>query len=61
MSSKKKYDSLISMVESEVFTMEMLIHHLRDNYDADGIRDILVNRLYKYADNEALFYVPELW
>lgn len=56
----KKYDSLVSMAESELFTMEMLIHHLKENYEVDGVRDVLVNRLYKYSDNLTLYYAPEL-
>ena len=61
MSSQNKFDSLISMTKSDMFTIEMLFHYLRDYYDTEGLRDILINRLYKYADNQTLFYVPELW
>jgi hypothetical protein len=61
MSSKKKFDSLIMMTESELFTIEMLVHHLREHYDVDGVRDVLINRLYKYPEFMTLFYVPELW
>lgn len=57
----KKLDSLIKMAESEHFTVEMLIHSLKTNYDSDGIRDILVNRMYKYPDSQVIFYIPELW
>lgn len=61
MSLKKKYDSLVMMSESELFTIEMLMHHLKENYEVDGVRDILINRLYKYAEHQTLFFVPELW
>ena len=58
---KKKYESLVSMVDSELFTIEMLIHQLKDHYDVDGVREVLVTRLYKYPRHQTLFYVPELW
>lgn len=60
MSSKKKYDSLISMSESEFFTLEMLMHHLKEVYEVDGVRDVMINRLYKYPEHNILYYIPEL-
>ena len=58
---KKKYESLVSMVDSEHFAIEMMIHQMKDHYEVDGVREILVNRLYKYPAYMTLFYVPELW
>jgi len=61
MSQMKKYESMITMVESEMFTIEMLMHHLKDSYETDGVREILVTRLYKYDKKLIMFYIPELW
>jgi hypothetical protein len=58
---KKKYESLVSMVESDLFTIEMLIHQLKDHYEIDGVREVLISKLYKYPQHQTLFYVPELW
>ena len=48
------------MVESDVFSIEMLMHQLKDKYDIEGVHEALVQRLYRYPPNETLFYIPEL-
>lgn len=49
------------MTASEMFTIEMLIHQLKDNYEVEEVREALINRLYVYPEYQTLFYVPELW
>lgn len=56
----KKYRSLLEMCDSPLFTIEMLIHHLKDFYDNEEVAPLLVSKLNRYADNELLWFVPEL-
>ena len=49
------------MAESEVFTVDMLIHNLIKYYKVTEVQEFLVKRLHMYTDKETSFYIPELW
>jgi len=56
-----KYHTLLEMARSDLFSIGMLLHYLKDTYKEEGVLDFLVNILYKYSDKEAMFFIPEFW
>ena len=58
LAKSRKYQSLISMANSEMFTISMLLHYLKDSHKEEGVQKFLVNTLYKYSDKETMFFIP---
>ena len=55
-----KYDHIVKLFGSSTFSAETLVHHLKENYEADGVRDFLINRLYNIKNKDAFYYMPAL-
>lgn len=55
-----KFDEILRAVENRTLGAAQILHYINQEYELDGVRDFLVNRLYNLQDSEAAFYTPEL-
>lgn len=57
---KRKEGGLIGLINSEFFTVHMLMGYLHRK-DKEGVTDFLINKLYDESIANIDFYIPQLW
>jgi len=57
---KPSSGSLLNLFKSEFFDIHMTINYLY-KYEAQGIQDYLINKLYEEKIRFVDFYLPQFW
>lgn len=60
MESQKQYNRLLERFENPGVPISECIKELKDAYKVSGVRDFIINKLYKYNDADTMFYLPQL-
>lgn len=60
MEKLKQYNRLLKVISDPNVQIHTCIQELKDQYNIAGVRDFIINRLYKFNDSQTMFYLPQL-